>query len=126
VRSPERCPGLLDGCKDSVSGSWQKCMSSENTVSMSSIIVASQEQRSSDLTGETVILNLKSGMYYGLSAVGVSIWNLIQEPKAVSEVRDVILAKYDVEPEQCDRDVLALLEELATEGLIEVRDAAVV
>jgi len=56
----------------------------------------------------------------------VSIWNLIQEPKAVSEVRDVILAKYDVEPEQCDRDVLALLEELATEGLIEVRDAAVV
>ncbi|MEQ8998372.1 MAG: lasso peptide biosynthesis PqqD family chaperone [Coleofasciculus sp. B1-GNL1-01] len=100
-------------------------MSSENTVSMSSIIVASQEQRSSDLTGETVILNLKSGMYYGLSAVGVSIWNLIQEPKAVSEVRDGILAKYDVEPEQCDRDVLALLEELATEGLIEVRDAAV-
>jgi len=100
-------------------------MSSENTVSMSSIIVASQEQRSSDLTGETVILNLKSGMYYGLSAVGVSIWNLIQEPKAVSEVRDVILAKYDVEPEQCDRDVLALVEELATEGLIEVRDAAV-
>jgi len=85
-------------------------------------VVARQDQVSSDLAGETVILDLKSGVYYGLNQVGASIWNLIQEPKTVNEVRDVLLAKYKVEPEQCDRDLLALLEQLEAEGLIEVRN----
>jgi hypothetical protein len=85
-------------------------------------VVARQEQVSSDLAGETVILDLKSGVYYGLNSVGASIWNLIQEPKTINEVREALLAKYEVEPEQCDRDLLALLEQLEAEGLIEVHN----
>jgi hypothetical protein len=85
-------------------------------------VVARQEQVSSDLAGETVILDLKSGVYYGLNSVGASIWNLIQEPRTINEVREALLAKYKVEPEQCDRDLKALLEELEAEGLIEVHN----
>jgi hypothetical protein len=78
-------------------------------------VVAAKEQVSSDLAGEAVILDLKSGVYYGLNSVGASIWNLIQEPRTINEVRDAILAQYEVEPEQCDRDIKALLEELEAE-----------
>ena len=78
-------------------------------------VVAAKEQVSSDLAGEAVILDLKSGVYYGLNPVGASIWNLIQEPRTINEVRDAILAQYEVEPEQCDRDIKALLEELEAE-----------
>jgi len=85
-------------------------------------VVAAKEQVSSDLAGEAVILDLKSGVYYGLNSVGASIGNLIQEPRTINEVRDAILAQYEVEPEQCDRDIKALLEELEAEGLIEVRN----
>jgi hypothetical protein len=85
-------------------------------------VVAAKEQVSSDLAGEAVILDLKSGVYYGLNPVGASIWNLIQEPRTINEVRDAILAQYEVEPEQCDRDIKALLEQLEAEGLIEVRN----
>ncbi|NEP27986.1 PqqD family peptide modification chaperone [Moorena sp. SIO3I6] len=91
-------------------------------VTADSRVVATKEQLSADLTGETIILNSKSGVYFGLNAVGASIWNLIQEPKTVNEIRDAILAKYQVEPEQCESDILALLQELQTEGLIEVGD----
>ena len=94
-------------------------------VSMSSSVVATSEQGSSDLEGEAVILNLKSGAYYGLNAVGASIWNLLQEPRTVSEIRDTLLAEYEVEPEQCDRELFALLQQLETEELIEVRDEAI-
>lgn len=38
------------------------------------------------------------------------------------EVRDILLQKYEVEPDRCECDLLALLEELATEGLIEIKD----
>jgi Coenzyme PQQ synthesis protein D (PqqD) len=85
-----------------------------------STVVAVKQQVSSDLDDEAVILHLKAGVYYGLDSVGARIWALIQEPKTVDEIKDAILNEYDVEPDQCERDVLALLQELAAEDLIEV------
>jgi hypothetical protein len=87
-----------------------------------STVVVAKEQVSCDLGGEAAILNLKSGVYYGLDPVGARIWNLIQEPKSLNEIREILLKEYDVEPDRCDRDLLALLQKLASEGLIEVRD----
>jgi hypothetical protein len=93
----------------------------ETTLGENSVVVQSTGQVSSDLAGEAVILNLDSGTYYGLDAVGARIWSLIQEPKTLAEVRDAILAEYDVEIERCERDIRTLLEKLASEGLIEIR-----
>jgi hypothetical protein len=93
-------------------------------MSNDSIIVAVEGQVSSDLGGEVAILDLKVGVYYGLDEVGARVWELIQEPRAVGDVRDVLIEEYDVEPERCERDLFALLERLAEQGLIEVRDEA--
>jgi hypothetical protein len=92
-------------------------------ISGSSTVVAAKDQVSADLGGEAAILNLKNGAYYGLNSVGARVWELAQTPKTVGELRDAILDEYDVEPERCERDLLALLQELETEGLIEVVDA---
>ena len=92
--------------------------------SLRSIVVTGKDQVSCDLGGEAAILNLSSGVYYGLDAVGARIWNLIQEPRNVSDIRDALLKEYDVDPDRCERDLLALLHDLAAGGLIEVRDDA--
>jgi hypothetical protein len=89
-------------------------------VSGSSTVVAAKDQVSSDLGGEVAILDLKAGVYYGLDAVGARIWSLIQEPRTVNEIRDILLEEYEVEPERCERDLLVLLQRLADERLIEV------
>lgn len=91
-------------------------------ISGHSIVVVAKEQVSCDLGGEAAILNLKSGVYYGLDPIGARIWNLIQEPKNLNEIREILLKEYDVEPDRCERDLLALLQKLADEGLIEVKD----
>ena len=92
-----------------------------STIKPDSIIVASQDQVSGELTdGETVVLNLKDGVYYGLDSVGSEILKLIQEPKTVQAVRDILLQHYDVEPEVCERDLVALLTEMADKDLIRV------
>jgi hypothetical protein len=96
----------------------------EHAIGERSIIIASQDQVSCDLAGDAAILDIKSGIYYGLNAVGAWIWNLIQEPKPVYEIRDALLKEYEVEPELCERDLLALLQDLAAKGLIEVKDDA--
>jgi hypothetical protein len=75
------------------------------------------------LAGETVILNFKSGVYYGLDEIGTFIWNLIQDPKTLQDVRDALLNEYQVEPERCESDLRALIQELAAAALIKLRDA---
>jgi hypothetical protein len=89
-------------------------------VSPTSVVVASRDQVSCDLAGEAVILGLRAGVYYGLDPVGARIWSLLQAPRGVQAIRDALLAEYDVEPEHCEEDLLALLGQLAAEGLIEV------
>ena len=92
-------------------------------ISKGAIVVATREQVSSDLAGEVVILNLNRGVYYGLDEVGALVWNLIQEPRPVEAIRDAILEGYEVEPDRCERDLLALLQDMEAAGLVEVTNA---
>jgi len=85
-----------------------------------SIIKVAKEQVACDLAGEAVILSLKSEQYFGLNEVGTRIWNLVQEPKTVGAVVDAILTEYDVDVAEVERDLFALLEEMATHDLIEI------
>ena len=94
------------------------------TISKDTTVVATPEQVSSDLAGESVILNLKTGMYFGLNEVGASVWNLLQQPRSVTDICTQILDEYEVDSEQCERDILTLLNELIESDLIEIKDAA--
>ena len=87
-----------------------------------STIVASKDLISRGLHEEEVILHLKSGVYYGLDDIGGRIWQMIREPRSVNDILDAIQNEYEVQPEQCERDVLPFLEKLAVEGLIEIKD----
>lgn len=87
-------------------------------------VAAVKDQVSCALKGDTVILHLGSGTYYGLNAVGSTIWNLIQEPRTIEEIRDTLLQQYEADAGECERDLLNLLDELTEAGLVEIRDAS--
>lgn len=88
------------------------------------IIVAITDQASVDLDDEAAILNLKTGVYFGLNEVGAWIWRLIQQPRTVAEVRAAMLDEFDVTPERCDADLQALLRDLDQHQFIEIRAAS--
>jgi hypothetical protein len=92
------------------------------SITLQSIVTIAPDQFSSDLAGEAAILSLTSSAYYGLNAVGARIWELIREPQTVQQVRDRLLAEYDVDAGRCEADLIALLQELAAEGLVEIRN----
>jgi len=85
-------------------------------------VVASKDQVSCDLAGEAAILNLKNGVYYGLDPVGARIWTLIQEQRTFAELRETLLAEYEVEAAQLEADLRALLAQLAEQQLIEITE----
>jgi hypothetical protein len=96
----------------------------ETHLSIQSIVVASPHQVSCPLGEESAILNLSNTIYYGLNPVGTRVWNLLQKPRSIGELRDALVDEYDVEAERCERDLLELLEKMSAEGLIEVSSAA--
>jgi len=83
-------------------------------------VVVSRDQISSNLGGEAAILNLKNGVYYGLDPVGARVWALIQQPRTIAELRDILAAEYDVATPQLEADLLELLGNLAGMELVEV------
>ena len=74
--------------------------------------------------GEVVILDLNSGIYYGLDIVGARVWTLIEHAVSVQTVCETIVSEYDVDPETCSRDVLAFVNEMSDIGLVEVSDGS--
>lgn len=93
-------------------------------LSPQSIVVATSEQVSCPLGEESAILNLKNSVYYGANSVAASVWKLLQQPRTVGEVRDALVDEYDVTPERCEQDLLALLHKMRDEGLVDVRSPA--
>jgi len=73
-----------------------------------------------ELQGEAVLLNLNSGVYFGLDSVGTRMWRLIVEKEQLAEVARSIVAEFDVSEEQCTADLLALVKTLENRGLVTI------
>jgi hypothetical protein len=72
------------------------------------------------LDEEAVLLNLKSGIYFGLNDVGARVWQLIAERRTLSRVLDALIEEYAATPEVLERDLLELSRQLCAKGLVEV------
>lgn len=87
-------------------------------VSIDSHVVVVREQVTSHLGDESVILSLNDGMYYGLNSLGTRIWGLLDRPRPVREICEMIQEGYEVGPAECEQAVLALLRDLIARGLV--------
>ena len=83
--------------------------------------VAGKNQVSCQVSGEAVILDMQTGVYYGLNAVGASIWKLLNEPRSIEELQTLIAAEYEIAPIDCRGDIQNLLNKLLEEKLIELQ-----
>lgn len=71
-----------------------------------------------EVGGETVLLDLASGTYFGLNEVGARIWQLLEDGQSPEKACDLILETYEVERDVLERDTIALLGQLLERGLI--------
>ncbi len=85
-----------------------------------STIRASDDQVSSNVGDEAVILDLSEGTYFSLDSIGAHIWKLIQEPITLNQLIDQLTKDYQVDRVTCKEDVVVLLREMYENNLIEV------
>lgn len=74
-----------------------------------------------EVDGELVALHIDNGVCYGFNNTATRIWSLIEQPKRISEIREVLLSEYEVDPDSCETQLRDLLGELEKDGLIEMK-----
>ena len=75
-----------------------------------------------DLDSEGVILDLDSGIYYGLEGIGQRIWELLDEPTSQADLVVRLIGEYGVGEDVLSKDVEQFLKQLLENELIECED----
>jgi len=75
---------------------------------------------STPVAGDIVILNQDRDNYVALDEIGRRVWELIAEPRNVSDVCLKMAEEFDAPVATIRPDVIAFLDELAAEGLLHV------
>ena len=72
-----------------------------------------------EVDGETVLLNLDTGIYFGLDGVGTAIWRAIQAHASLQEAAAAVEHEYDVDPAVLHADLLRLISQMLAKGLLQ-------
>ena len=87
-------------------------------VSLSDVLTPSKDVVFREIDREVVILDLESGSYFGLNAVGSRAWSLLTEGSALSAVHAALAGEYDVDAGQLEKDLVAWADRLVEKGLL--------
>ena len=90
------------------------------TVALTTVVTQSPELVSTNIEGQTALLSIINGAYYGMDRVGSRVWELIEQPRAVAAVVDQLLLEFAVERATCEQHVLTFLQKLADADLLAV------
>src|SRR4051812_46076177 len=99
-------------------------MNASEAIASGSILIANKRSAACDLDGEMVILNLDSGIYFGLNPVGATIWNYIQSERSLDEIIGYLLLEYKVDRVRCEAEVRSLLQKMISQGLVDTHTRA--
>ncbi|HEV8471302.1 MAG TPA: PqqD family protein [Methylomirabilota bacterium] len=77
-----------------------------------------------DLEGEVVLLNLRSGVYFGLDPVGSRIWALIDGRRTAADIVGALTTEYEVDATTCEGDLVTFLTALRDNDLVDLDGAS--
>ncbi len=76
-----------------------------------------------EVDGELVALHIDKGTCYGFNVTATRIWSLIEQPRLLSELKQILLGEYEVDEDICDRQVREVVSELERDGLVATEPA---
>lgn len=86
-------------------------------LTLDTIVSISDDAVFRELEGESVVLNLQTGTYYGLDEVGTRAWRAIEPKGALRQALDGVLQDFETAPATAEADLLELASALVDKGL---------
>ena len=89
-----------------------------NAVDLESSFLIPPQVMSRLVGDETVLLDLSTGIYFGLDGVGKRIWEIVADGKSAGQIIEIIADEYEVDDSRARTDVVEFLGELIERGLL--------
>ncbi len=96
-------------------------MQTKQKIESNSIVSREPGFITSEIDGETVMMSVEQGNYFGLDSVGTRIWDGIKSPTKVCELINSLVEEFEVELSTCEKDVLEFLQRLSEKQIIKVQ-----
>lgn len=61
----------------------------------------------------------QTGVSYTTNTTGLEIIRLVKEDQVAEEIKEAIIEKYDVSPEEAERDIIDFMELLKSKGFVD-------
>lgn len=71
-----------------------------------------------EMDGDTVMMSIEHGQYYGIGGVGSRIWELLEQPVPLAALVQTICAEFEVDEATCQIDVANFIDQLQSYGLV--------
>ena len=92
-------------------------------MNLNTILKRNEELLSVDMDGETVMMDMTSGNYFGINTVGSHIWDLLEKAHPIQTIVDNVNEHFEIKAEtQLHDDVFAFLSDMLEQKLIEEVD----
>src|SRR4030095_373357 len=72
-----------------------------------------------DVGEDIVALDVERSFTYGMTGVTASVWQLLEQPRDLTQICDELLKLYEVDASVCREQVSTLIDEMVAEGLLE-------
>lgn len=87
-------------------------------ISPNCLIQRDQNIVSSEIDGETVMMDTSFEKYFGMKAIATRIWQIIEQQTSLQTLCEMLVEEYDVSMEQCMEDIQPFIHELAEQKMI--------
>ena len=85
---------------------------------INSRLTRNPELITADMDGDTVMMNIANGKYFGINEVGSRVWELLESPVSVADLCRHIAAEFEVDDSRCRSDLLKLLAEMLEHDVV--------
>jgi hypothetical protein len=83
------------------------------------VLARSSQVLYSEIDGDVTMMSVENGKYYSLKEVGARIWSLLEQPMSPQQICDQLMVEYRVDRERCEGEVIGVIRQMASEGIVE-------
>jgi len=91
-----------------------------STLNEESIVSRTGEQVATEVEDKVALLQLSTGKYYALNAVGALIWSQLESPRTIRALAESVVAEYDIDLQTAVKDARILVQALHDAGFLTI------
>ena len=99
-----------------------KNKSRENLIGPDTVVSPADGVIFGDFEGETVLFDRVKNKYHGFDTIYSSIWDLLDEPRSVSQLSDILSEKFELNREKFEKETLNFFNSLFKDNLLKIVD----